>query len=517
MDAVRGMLVIHLLWKGPCQKDRSSGATVATLFRKGHEKHMRDTINDGRRLTLRMVAALGSTLLGASWAPFVRAAAQPASQWAGPKLTDMIGSNGFAHSDSDYAMWKKMGLTWGRDAVGPGQPRSASDVMRVDRSGNEGSNLPPIILKNNQNGVNTLLLLAYTSTWNATLPGDSKSAPLDVKPWERYVEAVVSKYHAPPYNVQYFQIWNEAAGKLSGGSEQATFWHGPSHPGARIAGQGPYERAKQDYVDKIHIPAAKIIRAHGAYVVYGGWPDQGGLDTYVDWLEYKSALFNQRMIDWVDYLDTHYLWCDSLDGLYDRYVKPGVVRGLWQTEIGDAYMANPHYLPKYFFEFAVWALDRNWNDPNKYVSMVYHWDGVEPFRLTHPGASGRTYNVSGQSLIVLNQVAPGVLSRFPQKLQFGPDARGFALYSDKQIVIQVAALPGWRTVMVNGLTPPASGRATIQVIDAVTGTLSPATESVLKWDAGALNIRFNVPEHVNEQHAGKETPRHLAYIVVNPQ
>jgi hypothetical protein len=477
---------------------------------------MGDTINDGRRLTLRTLAALGATSLGVPWAQTVSAATQSAPQWAGPKLTDMIGSNGFPHSDADYAMWKKMGLTWGRDPVGPGQPHGAKDMMRVDRSGNEGSDLPPIVIRNNQNGIHTLLLLAYTYDWNATLPGDSKSAPVDVKAWERYVDAVVTKYHAPPYNLQYFQIWNEAAGKLSGGSEQATFWHGPTANGAKD-GHGPYARAKQDYVEKIHIPAAKIIRDHGAYVVYGGWPDQGGLDTYVDWLEYRSPLFNQRMIDCVDYLDTHYLWCDSLNGLYDRYVKPGKVKGLWQTEVGDAYMENPHYLPKYYFEFAVWALDREWNDPNKYVSMVYHWDGMEPFRLTHPGPPARTYNVSGRSLIVLNQVAGGVLSRMPQKPEFGPDSRGFALYSDRQIVMQMSALPGWRTIALSGLAPPASGRATVQFIDAVTGTAAPASHAVLNWDNDALKIRVNVPQQVNERHAGKEKPRHLAYIVVNPQ
>jgi hypothetical protein len=178
-------------------------------------------------------------------------------------------------------------------------------------------------------------------------------------------------------------------------------------------------------------------------------------------------------------------------------------------------MIDDHYLPRYFFDLAVWALDRSWDDPNKYVSMVYHWDGYEPFRLTHRGPPARTYNVSGRSLIVLNRTVGGVLSRFPQKLQFGPDASGSALYSDRQIVMQVHALPGWRTVEVPGLAPPSSGRATVRFFDALSGSMSSAADTGLKWDDQGLRIRFNVPSRVNG-HGGQGAPEHLAYIVATP-
>ncbi|WP_408226509.1 MULTISPECIES: hypothetical protein [Paraburkholderia] len=472
-----------------------------------------------RRLVLQMLAALGWTTLRPLWPPIAAASTQNGSpsQSLGRRITDLIGSNGWPGSAHDVAMWKEMGISWARGPVGPGQAHSASDPMRVDKTGNNNeSDLPPIIIQDNRNGIKTLLMLAYTPLWNASVPRDSKSAPVDVKAWERYVEAVVRKYRAPPYNLRFFQIWNEAAGKLSGGSPQASFWHGAARPGVGDDLDAPYERAMQDYVEKIHIPAARIIRRYGAYVVYGGWPDQGGLETLSQWLEYRSPRYNQRMLDCVDYLDTHYLPVKDLDYLYARYVKQGPARGLWQTEIGDRYMMDDHYLPRYFFDLAVWALDRNWDDANKYVSMVYHWDGYEPFRLTHRGPPARTYNVSGRSLIVLNQTVGGVLSRLPQKLQFGPDASGSALYSDKQIVMQVRALPGWRTVDATKLTPPSSGRAKVQFIDAQSGSVSSATDTELKWNDQALRIRFNVPGRVNG-HGGEGPAEHLAYIVVDPE
>ncbi|WP_343225439.1 hypothetical protein [Paraburkholderia sp. C35] len=423
----------------------------------------------------------------------------------------MIGTNGWPGTAADIEMWHRMGISWGRGSVGPGQPDAPTQPMRVDRTGNAfDSDLPSIILRNNQNGIRSLLFLGYTPKWNASLAGDSKSAPADVSAWERYVDAVVKKYSAPPYNVRHFQIWNEAAGRLSGGLPQATFWHGPNFSKDEHQ-SGPYERAMQDYVERIHIPAARIVRRYGAYVVYGGWPDQGGLDTLDRWLDYRSPRLNERMADWVDYLDTHYLPVADLDGLYERYVKQGPARGVWQTEIGDRYMLDAHYLPRYFFEFAVWALDRNWDDPDKYVSMVYHWDGYEPFRLTHRGPPARTYNVSGQSLIVLNQTVPGALAALPKPVRFGPDVTGAGLLSDNDIVLQVSAPPGWRTVEAEGIAAPAGG-AQVSFIDALTGTAAPKQDVASSTNGDVTTIRFRVPDKVNG--TDRKQPKHLAYLVV---
>jgi hypothetical protein len=82
--------------------------------------------------------------------------------------------------------------------------------------------------------------------------------------------------------------------------------------------------------------------------------------------------------------------------------------------------------------------------------------------------------------------------------------------------MQVSALPGWRTVDAAGLPPPSSRRATVQFIDALSGSVSTATDTALKWDGQALSVRFKVPSRVNG-HGEKGTPKHLGYIVVHPQ
>ncbi|SMG59900.1 hypothetical protein SAMN06265784_114116 [Paraburkholderia susongensis] len=427
-------------------------------------------------------------------------------------MTDLIGTNGWAGSAADIEMWRAMGISWGRGSVGPGQPDGPSETMRVDRTGVAfDSDLQSVLVRNERNGIGSLLLLGYTPRWNASVPGDTNSAPVDVDAWKQYVDAVVRKYSAPPYNLRYFQIWNEAAGKLSGGLPQATFWHGPDFSQDEKRSK-PYERAMQDYVERIHIPAARIIRRYHAYVVYGGWPDQGGLENFQRWLEYRSPVLNERMLDWVDYIDTHYLAVADLDSLYQQYVKDGPARGIWQTEIGDEYMKDPHYLPRYFFEFAVWALARNWDDPNKYLSMIYHWDGYEPFRLTHRGPPARTYNVSGRSLIVLRETASGRLGGFSKPLQLGTGVAASALLSGDDLVMQVSASAGWQTVAIGGLGAARSRVTRVEFIDALTGNASAPDDLASSWENGQMKVRFKVPDQVNG--AGNNPPKHLAYLVV---
>jgi hypothetical protein len=462
-----------------------------------------------RRRVLEMLAVL----TGAAQQPALAASLADRSRPSGGRrITDLIGANGWPGSASDVAMWHEMGISWGRDVVGPGQPDSPDEPMRVGRTGTAyDTDLPSILVRNNRNGIRSLLLLAYTSKWNATVPGDTKSAPVNVDAWKRYVDAVVRKYSSPPYNVRHFQVWNEAAGRLSGGLPQSTFWHGPGFKADEMR-SAPYERAMQDYVDRIHIPAARIIRSYHAYVVYGGWPDQGGLDNYSKWLEYRSPLYQERMLDWVDYIDIHYMSVKDLDSPYEKYVKRGPARGIWQTEIGYTFMEDPHYLPRYFFDFAVWALMRDWNDPDKFVSMIYHWDGYQPFILTHRGPPKRTYNPPGRSLIVLRKTVGGPLSNFMAPLQFGSDASGSALRSGTDIVIQVRAAPGWRTVVAADIGAPLTRATEVRFIDAVTGAVSARDDVVPTRDGDGIKIRFRVPPQTNGR--ADKPPRHLGYIVI---
>lgn len=423
------------------------------------------------------------------------------------RITDLIGSNGWPGSEEDVVVWKNMGLRWGRDSAWP-DAKSPYGPFNVTKSGPGNADLPSTILRNNRNGIRSLIYLGYTPIWNARVPGDSLSAPKEVSYWEKYVETVVKKYSAPPYNVKYFQIWNEACGEMANGLRQASFWHGPEHRNSP-ADSKPYADAMQDYVNLIHIPAARIIRKYHGYVVYGGWPDQGGLDNYFTWLEYYSPEQHAKMIDWVDYLDIHYLGVKDIETLYRRYGTSGKIRGIWQTEIGNDYLRNQNYLPEYYFDLAVWALRRNWSDPNMYVTMVYHWDGL----LTNRGRP-RTYTPSGRALITLTRNVSGVLAPFDHTVKYSQDLSVKALYSDNKIVFQVVGKKGRKTIDVTDIPAPPARRFEAIYIDAVEGTTVRDADLVSSWQGDTLSLQFNVPGPKKDLD-GK--PRdYLGYVVVTP-
>ncbi len=58
-------------------------------------------------------------------------------------------------------------------------------------------------------GVEILPLLAYTALWAASIPGNWLSPPKHVEDWVDLVERVLARYSRPPFNLRYFQVWNE--------------------------------------------------------------------------------------------------------------------------------------------------------------------------------------------------------------------------------------------------------------------------------------------------------------------
>lgn len=157
--------------------------------------------------------------------------------------------------------WARMDFAWGK--IEPQQ-----DVWVWERFDN-------LIREAHKRGMEVLPLLAYTASWAATEVG-TKGPPKEVQDWEDYVEHVVQRYSRPPFNLHFFQVWNEPTRK-------AGFWRGETD---------------EAWIDTIFIPAAKIIRRYGCQVVFGGWPvsDAQRLD-YI--LEYHDAW------RWVDIVDVY--------------------------------------------------------------------------------------------------------------------------------------------------------------------------------------------------------------------
>lgn len=198
--------------------------------------------------------------------------------------------------------------------------------------------------------------------------GLAKSPP-EREPWENYVERVVSFLSKAPYNVEYFQIWNEANTKATG------FWDGDMDL----------------YMESVHLPAAKIIRKHGCQVVYGGYPSNGTMGEYLGVLDKYNAWHN------LDVLSIHYFPLSAWEYLYDRVKHKDRKLGIWQTEFG--YTTSKSWVPNNYPRFFHWALTHDWQ-PDRYRIYQFAY-GCSSNKCFHDGTR---LSYHGKALVVLGEL-----------------------------------------------------------------------------------------------------------------
>jgi hypothetical protein len=245
------------------------------------------------------------------------------------------------------------------------------------------------ILANREQGVETLPVLAYTAVWaartrawsftigrkrydvQAFTGGDPKKReavetdldtgdtrektfhagrvpPESVKHWEAYVERVVTELRKAPYDVEYFQIWNEANDRFTG------FWAG----------------GMDEYMTTIHLPAARIIRQHGGKVVYGGYPCNGSMPHFL------AVLDRHQAWDSLDVLDMHYFGIGAWDHAYKRMEADGRNLAIWQTEVG--FTRSREWVPNNYPRFFSWALTHDWRPDRYRIFQFANWTPDDP-------------------------------------------------------------------------------------------------------------------------------------------
>lgn len=281
------------------------------------------------------------------------------------------------------------------DHLGLGWTRQDFSWNEIERSNDQWNWRIPdqLVMEAHAQGVGFLPLLACTAEWAASKEGDVFSPPRNVSDWEDFVEHVVARYSRPPFNLRYFQVWNEPTW------EPLTFWHAT----------GP------EWVDQIFLPAAKIIRRYGGRVVFGGWPVADAAHLF-------QALDYHEAWRWTDIVDIHYFENSIWQVLYDRYIQTGKCHGIWQTEIG--FHTFPQYLPNCYLRAAHWVLRHGWTEPNQYKLFWFASWGAGPDAekcLTGPGQDGNfTLSEHGRRLVVLQQVFGGKVLQVWSDFQTDP-------------------------------------------------------------------------------------------------
>ena len=250
-----------------------------------------------------------------------------------------------------------------------------------------------LVLRQNQNRVGMLVLLAYATDWSAAPHPQVRigSHPAyisrqHVADWVRYVDRVVSFLRQPPYNVLYFQVWNEPWKH-----PQCGFWGG----------------SDDQFFEHVYLPAAECIRKRGGRVVYGGWPSCEDLSTWV-------ALMNKHQAwDDTDVLSFHYQSGWNSVWAWPRMRSAASQAGfprikIWTTEVGS--IVDPGWFANWYTKLFYWAVTNGGErDPDLVKAFYFKEEGGRPgdYHFDKSLYLGKRLTPRGQALQVLADLFSG--------------------------------------------------------------------------------------------------------------
>jgi hypothetical protein len=397
----------------------------------------------------------------------------------------------FGDTQSEEPINQQVGVGWLRNKSAYWANVSGSSCGTFNWAGGHDGNPDQDILFAHSHGQEYLLNLAYTApcAWSAAckkIPGAQCEyyAPGKLTDWTDYVSAAVTRYAAPPFNVKYFQIWNE-----------------PGDPGNltwRVADGG--NRA-QEFVDQIYNPAAAIIRSRGGQVVFSGWACDIGNSNWRkceqnlnEWLNYHRAWAN------TDYIDLHYAPLYVWQELYSTWVASGKVKGLWQTEIGGDFSSGPlpGDLPAVYLTAMYWALSSGgWNERNPDRYKVFWYPGLAgggsvALTTRPPGGRLSVSKPRGSYHTVLHELFGGgtlaAYSNYRSNLPSYPASNGSVGFIVDQRQIVIALFPTNGNQSMN-ISVPLS--APVRSVTFITASGDPVQNFKYAQQGGVLNATGN--------------------------
>ena len=338
-------------------------------------------------------------------------------------ISDFVGANYLAGDASAIGS-----VRWGRDHIDWGSVMPSSGVFDNNYLIERGE----YILEAKRHGVTVLPMLGYTAEWAANRSGyeyvynniryvfgpvvsesgsyltrqenrirangnsqsgyprnvalSSWNTPFEkiyVEDWKAYIRKVVETYSAEPYNIEYFQVWNEAHPDRS-----TAFYHG----------------GWEQYMPDVHIAAAEIIQELGCKVVYGGYP--GGNNLHPDQL--VGALSEYDAWQYTDVFSLHYHDPWDLDKFYYEALKRGYnAPEVWQTEIG--WTSHNGFVMENYLSTFYHFLDRRSDNPNQFKQIYFAWYGSQGYDDGHLKALLNPEGITphGKSMKTLMQALDG--------------------------------------------------------------------------------------------------------------
>ncbi|MFB6272621.1 MAG: hypothetical protein ABEL51_06975 [Salinibacter sp.] len=295
-----------------------------------------------------------------------------------------LGADDMHYADDVGVRWSRHGVSWHQHQP---HPDSSYDFSSSDR----------LFAAAEDHGVKVMPVLSNLPAWASTKDDTSAVSVRHYPPtkeavsaWKDYVEAIVERHP----EAEYFEVWNE-----------------PNIDWFLNA-----ETNYKAYVDRLLLPAAEVIHAHGGKVVapsytlewpMDSWPPEerpnrhqrnaaSAIQDLDRWLNYHDA--------WkaVDIVSLHYGKGDVVprsmphgtsmmpvyEHLYQNWIRPGRIEGVWNTEAGltateagtagfvalEPWERAPYaqWVPRYTLPILDWALRSDWRSRDQYKVFWYH-------------------------------------------------------------------------------------------------------------------------------------------------
>lgn len=277
-----------------------------------------------------------------------------------------------------------------------------------------------------------------------------------------------------------------------------------------------------EYIQKVHLPAAQAIHAVGGKVVYGGWPDATLPGPLLSLLDANSA-WNS-----IDALDIHYFNVGDVQTLRSGADSRGYTNlPIWQTEIG--FTSDYTFIPNYFARALCWNLTNNWTRDKYHVFYFANWAPNDPRAYGYNDClwSGSALNGSGQVLTNLANVLggtnqlrpfPGVTSTpalYPQVWPSTSALESFNYLTNLALVVSLTRADYTNNPQITLYLPVAPDEIASAARVDLTGVTSniKGTSSTLGWGSQLTVSTRDVPGSLAETwNAGSSSP--VFYVLV---